>query len=122
SNRQRQRIQRSLSLDESSASAQRAASLREAGFAPEGLTAVGLENSLAERVRGGLVETMKSSVRVGYGSPAGLRMVYRPSELLPGRGILDLGGPNLGSPQGRTKAIGDLRSRCRRVQPPDGAG
>jgi adenylate cyclase len=30
-------------------------------------------------------------------------MVYRPSELLPGRGILDLGGPNLGSPQGRTK-------------------
>src|SRR6202035_4433579 len=43
----RQRIQRTLSLDESSASALRAASLREAGFAPEGLAAGGLENSLA---------------------------------------------------------------------------
>jgi hypothetical protein len=34
-----------------------------------------------------------------------------------GRGILDLGGPNLGSPQGRTKALGDLRSGCRGLQP-----
>ena len=29
--------------------------------------------------------------------------------------------PNVGNPQGRTKALGDLRSRCRRLQPPDGA-
>jgi hypothetical protein len=48
-------------LDESSASALRAASLREAGFAPEGLTAVGLENSLVEHVRGDLVVAVKSA-------------------------------------------------------------
>jgi len=28
--------------------------------------------------------------------------------------------PNLGSSQGRTKALGDLRSGCRRLQPPHG--
>ena len=35
-------------------------------------------------------------------------MVYRPSDLASDPAILDLGGPNLGSPEGRTKALGDL--------------
>jgi hypothetical protein len=94
-NRQRQRTQRTVSLNSSSASALRAASLREAGFAPEGLAAVGLENSLAGPVRADLVETVEKPDRVGYGSPPGLRMVYRPSDLLPGSAHLGRGRPDV---------------------------
>ena len=75
SNRQRQRIYRTLSLDESSASALRARR------ACSGRS----RNPLAGPVRADLVETV-IPVRVGYGSPAGLRMVYRPSDLALGSG------------------------------------
>jgi hypothetical protein len=42
---------------------------------PEGLTAEGLENSLAEPVGGGPVSDGEIPIRVECGSPAGLRMV-----------------------------------------------
>ena len=46
---------------------------------------MGLENSLAEPVR----DDLEILVRARYGSPAGLRMAYRPSEIASGRAILD---------------------------------
>jgi hypothetical protein len=62
---------------------------------------VGLQNLLAERVAIDLVETVNiPSVPVGYGTPAGLRMVYRPSEIASGRAILDRGGDEPWKPTG----------------------
>jgi len=47
---------------------------------------------MADAARGNLVETVNPSVPVGYGSPAGLGMVYRGSDLLTDRAILRVGG------------------------------
>jgi class 3 adenylate cyclase/TolB-like protein len=93
-----QRIHRALSLNESSPSALRAASLREAGVAPEGLAAVGRENPLAGPVRGDVDET-ENPARVRDGAPAGLRMAENPSDLTRGRYILRVGEvPRLEAP------------------------
>src|SRR5580704_8539955 len=71
---------------------------------PEGLTAAGLENSLADAAGGNLVETVNPSVPVGYGSPAGLGMVYRPSDLASGRAIVVPGGAERWKPIGSNES------------------
>src|SRR5438477_1097512 len=48
-------------------------------------------------------------------------LLRTPSDLASGGSMLRDGDlPNLGSPQGRTEVLGDLRGGCRRIQPPDG--
>ena len=77
-NRQRQRIHRTVSLNSSSVSALR----------PEGRAALGLENLWPGMC-------VPISLRQWYGSPPGFRMVYRPSDLLPGSAHLGRGRPDV---------------------------
>jgi len=86
-NRQRQRIHRTLSLRESSASALRA---------QRACSGTSRKNLLAEPVRGGLAETVKTLSKTGMAH-------QRASEWLR--------NPRISHPVG-------LRSRCRRLQPP----
>ena len=87
-----------------------------------GRASSGLENCLAEPVRGDLVRIVNSSSDANTAHQGALEWFTGPSDLWADWAILNVGEvTKLGSALRATKARRDLRSRCRRLQPADGA-